>query len=317
MSFSNVTPQNTVTKANAGATSAGVDPIFIPELWSDEIIAAYKNNLVVANLVNKMPMAGKKGDTLHIPKPTRGEATLKGAATTVNIQQTGNSEVIISIDRHFEYSRLIEDIVDVQAMDSMRKFYTDDAGYALARQMDTDLHALGKSLGDGDGTSYAHSAAFQFNTTTGAAEALDLDGPSDVGEFNDRGFRDLIQILDDADVPMDNRCLVVPPSARNTIMGIDRYQSSDFVDGRGVQNGQIGTLYGIDVYVSTNCPEIEAGYKAGLLMHKDAFVLAEQMAIRSQTQYKQEFLATLYTADCLYGLQVLRPEAGVVIALPN
>lgn len=27
---------------------------FIPEIWSDEIIAAYKNNLVLANAVNKM-----------------------------------------------------------------------------------------------------------------------------------------------------------------------------------------------------------------------------------------------------------------------
>jgi hypothetical protein len=34
---------------------------FIPELWSDEIVAAYKKNLVLANLVNKMPMKGKKG----------------------------------------------------------------------------------------------------------------------------------------------------------------------------------------------------------------------------------------------------------------
>ena len=45
---------------------------FIPEIWSDEIIAAYKKNLVMANLVNKMSMRGKKGDLLHIPKPTRG-----------------------------------------------------------------------------------------------------------------------------------------------------------------------------------------------------------------------------------------------------
>ena len=29
---------------------------FIPELWSDEIIAAYKKNLIIANLVTKMPM---------------------------------------------------------------------------------------------------------------------------------------------------------------------------------------------------------------------------------------------------------------------
>ena len=51
-------------------------------------------------------------------------------------------------------------------------------------------------------------------------------------------------------------------------------------------------------------------------MHRDAMVLCEQMAVRSQTQYKQEFLATLYTADTLYGVKVLRPEAGFVVALP-
>jgi len=50
---------------------------FIPELWSDEIVAAYKNSLVLANTVSKMPMRGKKGDTIHIPKPTRGLLLLK------------------------------------------------------------------------------------------------------------------------------------------------------------------------------------------------------------------------------------------------
>jgi N4-gp56 family major capsid protein len=308
--MANLTPStsNTVTKANATH--------FIPELWSDEVIAAYKKSLVLANLVQKMPMTGKKGDTMHIPKPTRGAANAKTAADTVTIQQNTNDELVISIDKHFEYSRLIEDITDVQAFDSLRRFYTEDAGYALGLKVDEELFALGKSLGDGDGSSWVHSAAYQFNTTTGAAEAYDADGATDIGAFNDAGFRDLIQALDDENVPMDNRVLVIPPSAVNEIRGIDRYNSSDFVDGRSVQNGQIGTLYGIDVYVSTNAPVIETGVKAGLLMHKDAFVLCEQLSVRSQTQYKQEFLATLYTADTIYGLDVYRPECGVVIALP-
>ena len=308
--MANLTPSssNTVTKANATH--------FIPELWSDEVIAAYKKSLVLANLVQKMPMTGKKGDTMHIPKPTRGAANAKTAADTVTIQQNTNSELVISIDKHFEYSRLIEDITDVQAFDSLRRFYTEDAGYALGLKVDEELFALGKSLGDGDGSSWVHSASYQFNASTGAAEAYDADGAGDVGAFNDNGFRDLIQALDDENVPMDNRCLVIPPSAVNEIRGIDRYNSSDFVDGRGVATGKIGTLYGIDVYVSTNAPIMETGVKAGILMHKDAFVLCEQLSVRSQTQYKQEFLATLYTADTIYGLDVYRPECGVVIALP-
>jgi len=108
---------------------------FIPEIWSDEIIAAYKNNLVLANAVNKMSHVGKKGDTIHIPKPTRGSASAKAASTQVTLIAATESEVQVSIDKHYEYSRLIEDITDVQAQPSLRRFYTEDAGYALANKL--------------------------------------------------------------------------------------------------------------------------------------------------------------------------------------
>jgi len=52
-----------------------------------------------------------------------------------------------------------------------------------------------------------------------------------------------------------------------------------------------------------------------MFFHKDALVLAEQMSVRSQTQYKQEYLSTLYTADTLYGIQTYRPEAGFILAV--
>ena len=288
---------------------------FIPEIWSDEVIAAYKSNLVMANLVKKMSMTGKKGDTIHVPKPARGTATAKVAETAVTIQNSVESEVLININKHFEFSRLIEDITEVQALASLRQFYTGDAGYGLAKQVDNDLFTLAKSFGDGDGSSYVNSGSFQINTTSGALEAYDADGTADIGAFSDAAFRALIQKQDDADVPMDNRSFIVPPSLRNAIMGIDRYTSTDFVNGKGVETGKIGNLYGVDVYVSTNVPTLETGVRGAQLIHKDTNVLAEQQAVRSQTQYKQEFLGTLYTADTLYGCQVMRPEAGFTLAV--
>ena len=292
---------------------------FIPEIWSDEVIAAYKSNLVMANLIKKMSMTGKKGDTIHVPKPTRGSAHAKVAETAVTIQNSVESEVLININKHFEFSRLIEDITEVQALASLRQFYTGDAGYGLAKQVDNDLFTLAKSFGDGDGSSYVNSGSFQINTTSGALEAYDADGTADIGAFSDAAFRALIQKQDDADVPMDNRSFIVPPSLRNAIMGIDRYTSTDFVNGKGVETGKIGNLYGVDVYVSTNVPVIDttggASIRGAQLIHKDTNVLAEQQAVRSQTQYKQEFLGTLYTADTLYGCQVMRPEAGFTLAV--
>ena len=291
---------------------------FIPEIWSDEVVAAYQSNLVLAPLVKKMAMTGKKGDTLHIPKPVRGTANAKAENTAVTIQNATESEVQVTIDKHFEYSRLIEDITEAQALASLRQFYTGDAGYALAKQVDTDLFELGKSFGNNN-AAYEGTGSYFIDATNGLTQYTDdtANGAADV--FTDEGFRDLIQKMDDADVPMDNRCLVVPPSVRNAIMGITRYSSSDFVDGRVVNNGQIGNLYGIDIFVSSNCPVIETAanntasavdLKQAMLFHKDAMVLAEQQGVRSQTQYKQEFLGSLYTADTLYGTAVLRPDAA-------
>ena len=307
------TSSSVVTASKAGT--------FIPEIWSDEVIAAYKKNLVLANLVRKMSFRGKKGDTLHIPKPVRGSASAKSAATAVTIQADTESEVQVLINKHYEYSRFIEDITEAQALASLRSFYTEDAGYALATQVDNDLFTLGQSFGDG-ASDWTHSNSYFIDASTGLT-AYDVDTVTTSDVFTDAGFRKLIQLMDDANVPMDGRKFVVPPSLRNAIMGIDRYNSRDFVDGRGVQNGQIGSLYGIDIFVSSNCPVIETAaentagdaIKGALLFHTDTMVLAEQVGVRSQTQYKQEYLANLYTADTIYGVKTVRPEAGFVLAV--
>ena len=294
-----------VTKANAGT--------FIPELWSDEIIAAYKQNLVMANLVSKMSFKGKKGDTLHIPKPTRGSAIVKAAATAVTIQQTANTEVLLVIDKHYEYSRMIEDITEAQALSSLRKFYTGDAGYALAKQVDTDLLQLGRDSQGGDGT-------VAYNKAVIGGDGSTLYTGGNESAITDAGIRKIIQTLDDADVPMDGRCLVLPPVARNVMMGLARFTEQAFVGDVGnnntIRNGEIGNVYGVKVYVSTNCELATGGARIGMMFHKEAFVLGEQLGVRSQTQYKQEYLGTLFTSDMLYGVKELRDEAAVAIAMP-
>jgi N4-gp56 family major capsid protein len=320
-----------MTDSTYPATGGFVDntsaATFIPEIWSDEIIASYQKNLVLANLVKKMSMAGKKGDTIHVPKPVRGDAHAKAENTAVTVQNATESEVQVSINKHFEYSRLIEDITDVQALSSLRQFYTEDAGYALAKQVDTDLHSLATGLGTSGTTSttYLNNAGTFFVDASNGLSTYTADTVVSADVFTDAGFRGIIQKLDDQDVPMDGRSFIIPPVVRNTIMGIDRYVSSDFVNNGQVTNGQIGQLYGIDVYVSTNCPTVEASGDNSastvdslgcLLLHTDAIVMAEQMGVRSQTQYKQEFLSNLFTSDTLYGVAVLRPASGLTLVVP-
>ena len=295
--------------------------VFIPEIWSDEVIAAYKSNLVLANLVTKLKHNGKKGDTIHIPKPTRGSANAKVTETQVVLNANTESEVAISINKHYEYSKLIEDITAIQGLDSMRGFYTEDAGYALAKQVDTDLHTLGATLQGstaystavigGDGVTVWDPAA---STNTGNGSTL-----------TDAGIRKMIQTLDDADVPQSDRYLIIPPVEKKTLLGLARFTEQAYTGemgaGNSIRNGRVGEIYGIEVFVSTNCPTVAAtdtttNYRVGLMLHKSAFVHAEQMGVRSQTQYKQEYLGDLFTTDTIYGTGELRDDAGIAFFCP-
>jgi N4-gp56 family major capsid protein len=300
---------------------------FIPEIWSDEIIAAYKKNLVLANIVMKMNFKGKKGDIVHIPAPTRGSASAKAASTAVTLIADNETEIQVNINKHFEYSRFIEDIVEAQALNSLRQFYTADAGYALAKQVDTSLIQLGR-VANGGSTGAQYGSAFiggdgtttfdyTANTNTGNASAL-----------TDASIRRTIQRLDDNDTPMDGRFFVIPPSSRNTLMGLSRYTEQAFVgNGNAIRTGEIGNLYGIPVFTSSNADSASATAafptsgsaiaRVCLMGHKDAMVLVEQIGIRSQTQYKQDYLATLFTSDTLYGVAALRSAATTGAALSS
>ena len=307
---------------------------FIRELWEDEIIAAYKSNLVLPQLAVVMNHNGSKGDTIHVPRPNRGAPSRKAVEQQVTLIQTTEGKNIYHIDEHWEYSRLIEDVVSIQADDSLRRFYTDDAGYGLAKKVDSDLHVTAQVLnaaGIGTQTDSSEVAASALD----GAVAGDLTGDAlvqwdDAGSGNgaalsDDGIRKFIQTLDDNDASTSGRYLVIPPVEKNNLLGIQRFTEQAFVGEiagqNSIRNGLIGSLYGVDVYVSTNCATVQAtdastNYRVALMFQQEALLHIEQLRPRAQTQYKLEYLGDLFTSDTLYGQGILRPEAGLPIVVP-
>lgn len=344
----------TASFPSMGTTSvvglASIDK-FIPEMWSDEIIAAYKGNLVLGNLVSRMSHNGKKGDVIHIPAPYRGSAYAKAPATGVTIQANVETETTVTINRHWEYTRLIEDIASLQALGSARQFYTDDAGYALASRVDRDIWGQTHYLNAGNTTP---SSSNLFETAViGSDGSTAFSGGSGGGNgaaLTDLGIRNMIKTLDDNDVPLTERFMVIPPVEKKSLMGIARFTEQAFVGeagmGNTIRNGLIADLYGVNIYVSSQCPWIhvestttntqianfsgttlaasatsdaafgsltvdftsktDTKWRVGVLMHRSALVFVEQMGVRTQTQYKQEYLADLMTADTVYGVGRLR-----------
>jgi hypothetical protein len=327
---------------------------FIPEQWSDEVIATYKAKLVLGNLVTKMSFKGKKGDTLHLPVPARGDASLKAANTQVTLIADTAGVVDVLIDKHFEYSKLYEDIAEMQALSSMRQFYTADAGYALAKRIDRNLHLLGTGFNGGLSTA---AAAYEKAVIGGDGSTLFSGAtPGNGTALTDAGIRKVIQTLEDSDVNSSELSFVIPPVEAAVLRGISRFTEQAFVgNGSAIQTGRLGNLYGVEVFTSTNCPFIHVNsitstqsvtfsataptgaayvdelgntvdwststptstkYRACLMLHKDAMVLAEQLGIRTQSQYKQEYLGTLVTSDTIFGVKELRDYAALAVCVP-
>jgi len=239
---------------------------WIPEQWEDEAIATYMAKTVMRNHVDVMQHGKHKGDTIHIPNPGRGNASAKAASTQTTLIADTAGEVTISINKHYEYSKLYEDIADMLALNGMKKFYTKDAGYALARRVDAELHKTmailqGGSIagatnlfeagfigGDGS-TNFSGSA----NTNTGNGSAL-----------TDAGLRQAMQTLEDQDVNTGEAVLVVPPTVLKTLRGISRFTEQAFVgDGNAIKTGRMGNLYGVEVFGSSLCPFIHVNSVTG------------------------------------------------------
>jgi len=257
---------------------------FIPQLWSDEVIATYKANLVLANLVRNINHKGKKGNTINIPGATRGSASAKADGTVVSVQAISDStNNTLSLSEHYQYSVRIDDITDLQALGSMRRFYTDDAGHALAEQVDSKIVSDLRDATSGVSISSIGSDGW---------DAAILEGIEDLNNVN---------------APMNDRALVVSPACMTLMLQVARFTEQAFIgDGGALKTGKIGQIYGVDVYVST---QIHNATAKAILFQKEALVLATQQDVRVQTQYQQDYLADLLTADTVYGTLAVRPTS--------
>jgi len=291
---------------SSGITVANVAD-FVPEIWALETVAAYKSNLVLAQLVSLIPHVGKKGDTIHIPAPSRAAASSKVAATVVSLLTYADTvEKQVVIDQHFHYARLIEDIAEIQGLPSIRRFFTDDAGYALAKQTDTSLIELAATWGGGT----AYSDAVIGDGTTAWVQT----GSGNGSAISDAGVRELVQTFDDEDVPSRDRFLAIPPVEKKRMLGNTRYTEQAFVGEVGmansIRNGLVGDLYGFEIYVSSNLVTVDSSdctsYRPALFFQRDSLVLAEQLTPRVQEQYKLEALGNLLVSDAIYGVATIR-----------
>ncbi len=282
----------------------------IPEIWMDEVQAFLRAKLVAAKRVKNYNIKGKVGDTFHIPHISEMSTNDKAANTAVTLQTFTDTKTSISINKHKESSFVIEDIVRIQQVGDLRREYTKSAGYAIAKQIDTDILGLGAGL--------SKAVAGDDGTT-----AWNASGAGNGADMTDAGIRAAIEYLDTNDVDDDNRSLIIHPSQKNVLLGINRFtEQAYYGTGSPISTGEFGEIYGVKVYPTTQIPSVTAGdgsttYYRNLLIQKEAFAVAIQLAPRVQMENRIDYLGTLVVVDTVYGVVEYRDVAGVAIYTPS
>src|SRR3990167_1539086 len=187
--------------ANVTVTTAAV---FLPTIWSIETLRAAENALVGAGLVKRYDaLVQAKGQAIKIPQISNLSVTAKTADADVTTQTVTESSVTLTINKWYESSFEIEDIVAVQSNYDLRSEYSEKAGYAIAKQIDTDVLGLYTGFTTTDVGTYGTDAGDA--TYVAALLAVNLN-----------------------DVPQDNRAIVIHPNQLAAIMKIDKFVKADF-----------------------------------------------------------------------------------------
>lgn len=292
-----------MANGNVTVTTAAA---FIPEIWSKDSKLAVESNLVMLKRVlRQFESELEFGDTLHIPDISNLTVGDKSANTDVTFETITEGNTDITVNKHKYAAFKIEDIVKIQANQDLMARYTGKIGYALAKQMDSDLGGL----------------------YTGLSQSVGTQGTA----ANDTNIRRAVQYLDDADAPAGERTWAIRPSVENDVLGIDKFvradavgylmQMSPIISGmlaRGESNpadvkGYFGQIYGVSLFISTNVRSSGTSPITyhNLFFQREAFAAVVQQDIRVQTDYNIRSLADEVVGDVLYGVAEYRDTFGV------
>lgn len=286
----------------------------IPLIWGDKINEFFKLKLMIADFFTdrSSELAGG-GSALYTPNLTEFTAAVKSNATAVTLNNATDTKVTLTVNQWYEVSFAIEDKEAAQVKHSyyLQERYAQGAGYTIAKKLEVALAELFDNFSNSVGASTTALADSEIRAAIALLEAAGIDTTQDVAFFvHPNVFWKQIQNLDKFSLAVNSP--VNDPTAKTPK----------------------ATLYGIPVYVSANIQYISGTVgRSGALAHKDALHFATsplgsggslsggsmtgKYGVRVQSNYIPEYLATLTTADLLYGVVENRDEAGVWVRSQN
>lgn len=260
---------------------------YIQELWTREIEQPFDKELQMAPLVqDRSGIAQSGGDTVNVPFVAGVDARAKAASTAITYDSPDGTAIALAIDKHYYVGVLIEDIAKIQSNYDLKAAFQQRMAEGLARQVDTDLHALYASAGQ---------------TVSAGAVVDDADIISVVFDF------------DNVNTPSSQRRGVVGNNTKSDLLAINKYVAYDQTGktGKAVDgsDGLIGSVYGMDLYHSGNVPTSTTG--RNLFFHKSAITLIKQQAPKFEMEYSVDQIGWKTVLHTVYGVGVERANSVI------
>lgn len=260
---------------------------YVQELWTREVEEPFDAKLQMAKLVqDRSGLAKGGGDVVRVPFTATINARAKSASTDVTFDSPDGTAIALNIDKHYYTAVKIEDIAKVQSNYDLKAAFQSRMAEGVARQIDTDLHALYASAG----------------TSVSAGVAVD-----------DADILAVVAAFDLANTPQEGRRGVIGHYTKGDLLGVNKYVAYDQTGktGKAVDgsNGLVGSLYGMDIYHSGNVPTSTTG--RNLFFHRDAITLIKQQAPKFEMEYRAAALAWEVVLHAIYGVGVERAASVI------
>lgn len=266
------------------------DGIFSPDIWSKQVLRATESNLVIARSVNRgFEDDASVGKTVKVASIGNLAARAKAENTAITYETVAETATTITLNIWSYAAFGIEDIVKVQAQVEVQSEYQRKLGYALARDIDTKL-----------ASNFAGFSQVVGSLGTAASDANVLAA---------------IKLLDDADVPQDDRYFIMTPAEKVAKLALDRWSNALYIGTSAypTRSGMLGDMYGLNLAVTTNLVKPAAGQANNAIFHRDALALVVQRTPKTHVFYDIDFFTWKLASEVIYGHQEMRDLFGVLV----
>lgn len=272
---------------------------FVPDIWSAKLLVALRKAHVAGNLVNRdyEGEIAREGDSVKITSindVTIGTYTPHSDITVEDIDDATRSLVI---DQSKYFAVEFDDVEKAQSKKggkSPLEQAVDNAAYQLRDVCDAFLLSTMSAAVQGTANDLGTVA---IHTTT--RNLYD-------------GFVDLSVLLDEANVPEEDRFAILKPALYGRVLKLDEFiAAGDAASAASRGNGYVGEIAGLSLYKSNNMPAVtDAAATGGAVIagSRIATTFAEQIASVEADRMEKRF-ADMVKGLHLYGAKVVRPTA--------